>query len=1083
MLNIFSIVFRSLKFYRRAVLFQIFTIILLTALITGALLIGSSVKESLKKSSSERLWNTGMFISSGNRYFSSGLAERLKDNSKIASTGILEFNGYCQTMNSLKEAQNIHIFSVNTEFFKFQGCDSITIKPGETFINRKLAKYLGINTGEELIIHLPEISDIPSDAPFSPSAGSDNSIVLKVSRILEPSECGNYSLAVNQVTPLNVFVNPQDLKNSQGKLNRLLIKKDLKINSDKITGILKNNLKPEDAGLRLRTIKKTNQAELYSDRIFIDESIIKQVSEIFPQSDLVLTYLGNRFAAGSKSTPYSFISALPRALYPEISEKNGMVINRWMANDLDVKKGDSIRMYWYSPDVSNKLKEKSGRFIISKIVDMTGIWGDSLLMPEFPGISGKESCTDWDAGVPVKMHEIRNKDEDYWKKYRGTPKAFISYEKGKELWGNNFGTATSVRFPSGISQKLIGKKLSGYLDPLKTGFTITDIASESEKAADQGVDFGTLFLSLGFFVILASLILLSFSIVSYFNVRKNHINTLYALGFTNRWVTKLLITETAFISISGCIAGSFAGYLIDIILIRALNTVWNGAVQTNTLSAYFNLMPVLSGFIISLITIFILMIEKVRQYLKRLHKKKKEIRSGSTIQNFIFLLLSSLITSSFFIISIMQNENKLLFTFASGVFLLITFVFLWRHYYLFISKRQASRVSAMSQLSRLYYSFNSSGAVSPVIFIATGIFIVFVIGINRMNFDEKKNAVSGGTGGYLLWCETAIPVKENLENRSSVRSLGLNDTITGSIGFVQMKRTSGNDASCLNLNHITAPPLLGINPAIFLNKKSFSFSVISQADKKSNPWQYLDLPAKNNTIYGIADQTVLEWGLKLKPGDTLIMKSESGAPLKIVLAAGLKSSVFQGNVLIGKDNFSRFYPSVSGSAVMLIEGKPGLEDAYKKELSERLENYGISIEKTADRLASFNEVSNTYLSVFAVFGAFGVIIGVIGLGFVLLKNYHMRKKEFALMLALGFHPGQIRRMIFREQVLILFAGVTTGIISALFATSASIKNSAEIPWSSMGVMIAAVILTGLITLRISVKSITGSSLISDLRKE
>ena len=47
-----------------------------------------------------------------------------------------------------------------------------------------------------------------------------------------------------------------------------------------------------------------------------------------------------------------------------------------------------------------------------------------------------------------------------------------------------------------------------------------------------------------------------------------------------------------------------------------------------------------------------------------------------------------------------------------------------------------------------------------------------------------------------------------------------------SMSFVQMKRFSGNDASCLNLNHIKVPPLLGIDPSDFIEKKSFSFSKV-----------------------------------------------------------------------------------------------------------------------------------------------------------------------------------------------------------------------------------------------------------------
>ena len=117
-------------------------------------------------------------------------------------------------------------------------------------------------------------------------------------------------------------------------------------------------------------------------------------------------------------------------------------------------------------------------------------------MPDFPGISGSESCSDWDAGVPIKMDDIRRKDEDYWKKYRGTPKAFVNYEKGKELWGNNFGPATALRFPATVSEKEIMDKLNGSIEPGKAGFSVIDLSNESVKAANESVDFGTLFLSL-----------------------------------------------------------------------------------------------------------------------------------------------------------------------------------------------------------------------------------------------------------------------------------------------------------------------------------------------------------------------------------------------------------------------------------------------------------------------------------------------------------------------------------------------------------------------------------------------------------
>ena len=1084
MTGILHIVTRSIKFYRKPVLYQILIIAILCAVITGSLLTGRSVKESLKKSASERLGNTGILISSGLRYFEPSLAETLKDSARIKCVGILDINGSGQSLNSQKAAFNTHIFGINSDFFTFQGKDSDRINAGEVAVNKKLADYLGLNIGDELIIRFNEISDIPGDAPFSPAKATGSSLVMKVGKILEPYNSGNFSLSINQIIPFNIFMNISDLKDNTGnpaKINRLLVEDENGYNINEVYNTLEQVLKPSDIGLNLRKVEKTGEFELISYRIFIEETLIKEIIKKVPSAAPVYTYLGNRFNAGTRSTPYSFVSALPSSLYPEISQGNGMIINRWLADDLKVNEADTIEMFWYSPDSLNKLVERSNKFVVKRIVEMQGIWSDSMLMPDFPGISGSTSCSDWDAGILIKMDNIRPKDEDYWNKYRGTPKAFTNYEKGKELFGNIFGPATSIRFPSNISQSEIEKKLRGSIEPSLTGFTVTDLAAESIRAANESVDFSTLFISLGFFLILASVVLLSLSVSSYFDSKKAQIKTLFALGFKNRWIERLLFLESGLIAVTGCIIGSFAGFLVNIIITAALNSVWNGAVQTNTLEAFFNFIPVLSGFSITLLLTLVLTTLKVKLYLKKLNRKEKEIPgSHSLFRNFLLCLTFSFLALSLFTLSLLSKDLKIVLSFSAGTVLLIALLLFWRQYYLgwdiFKSGKRKS-------LSRLYFSFYPSNAVTPIMFIAAGIFAVFITGANRMDFNEKHLNRSGGTGGYLLWCDNTVPVKEDLNSLSGRKAFGIDSEPLNGMSFAQAKRSSGNDASCLNLNHITAPPLLGINPADFISKGAFSFSTVLKEKNLKNPWQFLNESSEGNIIYGIADQTVLEWGLKIKPGDTLILRAENGQPLNIIIAAGLKSSVFQGYVLIGMKNFSKFYPSVSGNSVLLIDGNPEMTNNYKTALSERFENHGINVEKTGDRLASFYEVTNTYLSVFGVFGAFGMIIGIAGLGFIILRNYNQRKKEFALMLAVGFTKRKIQMMILSEQILILLAGVSTGVIAALVSTLPSIMNSPDIPWIYLCMMIFAIVATGLVVILLTIRSIMRDSLIASLKKE
>jgi ABC-type antimicrobial peptide transport system permease subunit len=197
----------------------------------------------------------------------------------------------------------------------------------------------------------------------------------------------------------------------------------------------------------------------------------------------------------------------------------------------------------------------------------------------------------------------------------------------------------------------------------------------------------------------------------------------------------------------------------------------------------------------------------------------------------------------------------------------------------------------------------------------------------------------------------------------------------------------------------------------------------------------------------------------------------------------LKSSVFQGYVIIGSENFNRFWPSIPGSQVFLADGDPAFSELYKNTLSERLSEYGVHFEPAQERLASFFVVTNTYLSVFTILGGIGLILGVAGLGLILIRNFNQRRRDFGLMLAQGFSVKSIRKIIFGEHARILMAGMLTGIISALIATRPSVMNNSDLPWGTLAVMIILILLSGIIALAVSVRSVNNDTLITRIRKE
>ena len=1086
-LNLFQIVLRSITHNFRGYLYQVIIIILLTGVVTGSLMTGKSVRNSLKQTSFEKLGNTGILLSSGIRYFDPSLSERMSAETGVESAGVLELDGYCQNFSTQQLAPQVKIYAVDNNFFPFHAIEGITVSRGEVAINRKLADYLDVKQGDELIIRFNSITDIPADAPFSPGKVSNPSIVLRVGNILEPASAGNFSLGISQLVPMNIFINRSELINAEGgipDINRLLFDSRSGITTDLVLSAFRKIIRPEDSGLSLRHIPATGGYELVTDRIFIDQFQVDEIKGKVSQSFPAITYLANSISKGEKSTPYSFISALDPSLYEDIPAGNSIVINEWLAEDIKAKTGDTIQVTWFSPDPMNRLTEERMDFFVGKIVPMNDIWSDSLLMPEFPGIAGSESCTDWDAGVEIDMDLIRDKDEDYWNRYGGTPKAFISYEKGRDLWAGNFGPATSIRFKTEVSENELREKLTGSLDPSLSGFSVSDLRQDSAMAASKSVDFSTLFLGLGFFIILSALILLILVVSTHYESKKDEVSTLFSLGFTNRRIETQLFLETSLMALAGAVTGAFLGGFFNVIIIKALNSVWQGAVQTNTLVSSFDGWSFLIGFASTMAVILIILKIRSSKFLKHL----REAETGKTVKpssrfNLIALSITGTVTVVSIVLSFILTDQATLLSYVGGVLIFASFILLLRQYYLRPGKTGEGILRNSGQVSDAYYSFHPSQAIAPVLFLAAGLFAVIITGANKMSISDNMLKPSGGTGGYLLWGESSVPLKGTLTSDAGRAEFGLDDPEMQELSVLQGRKTAGNDASCLNLNHIASPPLLGIDPSEFIRKGSFSFAVTMKGINEANPWETLSKPPVDGTIYGVADQTVMQYGLMVKAGDTLKIRTESGQVLNVVLSAGLKSSVFQGFVLIGIENFNRYFPSVAGSQIFLADGNREMTDDYISILGDRLAEYGVHFEPAADRLASFFVVTNTYLSVFTILGGIGMILGVAGIGLILVRNFNNRRRDFGLMLAEGFSLRTIRKMIFSEHLIILAAGILTGLVSALVATRPSLVNDAELPWLTISVMILLILATGITALLLSVRSVRTDSLIGRIRRE
>jgi putative ABC transport system permease protein len=153
-------------------------------------------------------------------------------------------------------------------------------------------------------------------------------------------------------------------------------------------------------------------------------------------------------------------------------------------------------------------------------------------------------------------------------------------------------------------------------------------------------------------------------------------------------------------------------------------------------------------------------------------------------------------------------------------------------------------------------------------------------------------------------------------------------------------------------------------------------------------------------------------------------------------------------------------------------------------LEDALSDYGFDVVSTPDRLAAFHRVENTYLSTFQALGGLGLLLGTLGLGAVLLRNVMERRKELALLRAVGYRPEHLRTMVIAENAYLLLAGTLIGAVSATVAIlPAFLQRGGHLPNPSLALLLLAVPLAGMTASLVAVKIVARAPLLETLRAE
>ena len=750
-----------------------------------------------------------------------------------------------------------------------------------------------------------------------------------------------------------------------------------------------------------------------------------------------------------------------------------------------------------------RLSTRSAELELAGIVPLAGAAADPDLTPEYPGITESEHVSDWDPPFPIDLSLVRPRDEEYWERHRTTPKAFVPLADGQALWSHRLGRLTSVRLRPAAGEDLeatraaVASELVAALNPMRRGFSVEAARAEGLQASRGATDFSEYFVYFSFFLIVSALLLAGLFFRLGVEQRIQQLGLLRAIGFSPGQLRTLFLGEGLVLASFGSLAGIAGAVGYGGLMVLGLRTLWVDAMGTQRLSLEVSaaslLIGAVAGVVAGLLTI-VWTLRSLRRISPRglLAGELGDVSSRAARGRRAHVLAAAAFAGS--LLLLVGAATGLLGQvpgfFGSGTLLLVAAL---AYQWLALCAAGRRRSAEAPRLGVVWLGLRGAShrpgrSLLSIALIAFATFVIVSVGAFRREGDHVSLDARSGTGGYALLARSLLPLHHDPNTAAGREALNLggeDGSVLERVRFARFRLRPGEDASCLNLYRPAAPAILAPTDA-FLRERRFAFagSLAETAEERANPWLLLGRTGPEGSIPVIGDANSMAYALHRKLGEQLVLERPGASPVRLWFVAALRDSVFQGELLMAESHFLRAFPEQDGYRFFLLETPPELATHVAGLLESRLGDLGFDVQPTAERLAGFHRVENTYLSTFQTLGGLGLLLGTIGLATVLVRNALERRRELALLRAVGYRRRHLSLMLMAENGLLLVSGLATGTFTALVAIAPALAaRGSPLPAQGILVLLLGVLLLGLAVSRLAVALIQRLPLLATLRAE
>ena len=447
-----TLLFRNLAFYWRTNLAVVLGVAVAVSVLAGALVVGQSVRASLRELALNRLGRATHLIAATG-FFRDELAKAIASDESAArlprgrdavlAAPIIALSGAASHETSGRRATDVAMYGVDERFWALQGRSDLggPTAAREVWLSDSLARDLGAAQDDTILLRVQMPSAIPLESLHAGKEDIGRTVRVRVSRVLGSADLGEFSAQSQQGAVHAVFLPLARLQRDleqPSRVNAIVVASsapDDRMDQDALEELghaLQRHVTVEDLNLTVRALPDRGQLALESGAGYLPDVIVAAAGKVADTMSLrvtpVLTYLANRLErtatetpprggsvrrrairAAPRPVPYSLIAATDLSQItggPVVSagDRPPIVLNEWAAREMAAQVGDTISVEYFLWTDAGALETRTATFAVAAIVPLSGAARDPDLAPG-TGHHRNGECRRLGSAVPRRSRE------------------------------------------------------------------------------------------------------------------------------------------------------------------------------------------------------------------------------------------------------------------------------------------------------------------------------------------------------------------------------------------------------------------------------------------------------------------------------------------------------------------------------------------------------------------------------------------------------------------------------------------------------------------------------------------------------